>query len=318
MKASYRIKKSPTIGWRLAQNYLQVDRVHRICGGLGNQMFQYAHALALNNYFPARTFVDLCHYDMASPDRAYLLEDVFEIPDRFPRISAQSAKYIKFFRLDKTNRNEEYTIEYKPDFIGHDLRGIVQGYFPSFLYSEKNSDLIRRNFKFRLPLHPRHFSLLEEISSPDAVAVHVRRGDYLKPENINDFFGMCTPKYYRAAMNYIRIRIPNAKFYFFSDDPLWCQQEFASEACRVVDSNVGNDSWMDMALMSKCHHAIVANSSFSLWARWIRGFHSNSIEISPSRFLNAQAYGSRVGDIVPANFLLITEDGIVLENHKTN
>jgi hypothetical protein len=271
-------------------------------------MFQYAHAWALQARWPARTFVELGTYLNASPDREYQVEEVFEMPDRFPHLPAGHEKKLKRWRLHRSDRSEEQTIEFKDSYLSHDIRGFIQGYFPSFKYSEDVVDMVRRNFKFRKPLPSRNDQLATKLIEADAVAVHVRRGDYLKPENKADFFGICTPAYYRSAMEYVRKRQPEAKFYFFSDDPEWCRAEFSDVAQQVVEGNVGEDAWADMALMSRCRSAIIANSSYSLWARWLAGL-SGGVNICPSHFLNNGAYGTRSEDIFPPSYVRIDSSG---------
>jgi len=273
-------------------------------------MFQYAYAWALQSRWPARTFTELSTYQLASPDRAYRIEEVFEMPDRFPRLPPEAEGKLRRWRLHRSNLSEEQTVEFKQDFLAHDLRGFVQGYFPSFKYSEGVGDLVRRNFRFQKPMPSRNDGLSEELRDADAVAVHVRRGDYLKPENKKDFFGMCTPAYYKSAMDHVRRRRPSARFYFFSDDPAWCEAEFGHVARRVVRGNLGEDSWADMALISRCPNAIIANSSYSLWARWLAA--DGGINICPDRFFNDGAYGSRADDIFPASYVRINEAGAVV------
>jgi hypothetical protein len=298
----------PSLRWRLASWVYGVDRIHRIQGGLANQMFQYAHAWALQSLWPARTFVELGTYQNASPDRAYQVEEVFEMPDRFPHLSADHEKGIRRWRLHRSDRSEEQTVEFKDAYLKHDLRGFIQGYFPSFKYSEGITEKLRRNFVFRKSLPSRNDRLADELLQPDAVAVHVRRGDYLKPENKADFFGMCTPAYYRTSMEYVRSRQPSVKFYFFSDDPDWCRSEFSDVAQQVVEGNVGEDAWADMALMSRCRSAIIANSSYSLWARWLAR-DLGGVNVCPSRFFNNSAYGSRTDDIIPSEYVRIDDSG---------
>jgi hypothetical protein len=303
------INARPSLRWRLASWAYGVDRIHRIQGGLANQMFQYAHAWALQSRWPARTYVELGTYLNASPDRAYQVEEVFEMPDRFPHLSADLEKGIRRWRLHRSDRSEELTIEFKDSYLNNDLRGFIQGYFPSFRYSEGVVDMVRRNFKFRKPLPSRNNQLAIKLLEADAVAVHVRRGDYLKPENKADFFGMCTPAYYRAAIGYVRNRQANAKFYFFSDDPAWCRIEFSDVAEQVVEGNVGEDAWVDMALMARCRSAIIANSSYSLWARWLAG-DTGGVNICPSQFFNNGAYGARTDDIFPPSYVRIDSTGV--------
>jgi len=305
------INTSPSVIWRLASWAYGVDRIHRIQGGLANQMFQYAHAWALQSRWPVRTFVELGTYLSAPPDRSYQVEEVFEMPDRFPHLPADIEKKIRRWRLHRSDRSEEQTIEFKAAFLENDLRGFIQGYFPSSKYSEGITDTLRRNFRFRKPLPPRNERLAAGLLDPDAVAVHVRRGDYLKPENKADFFGMCTPAYYRAAVRLIRSHQPSAKFYFFSDDPAWCHAEFSEIAQQVVEGNLGDDAWADMALMSRCRSAIIANSSYSLWARWLNE-SKGGLNVCPARFFNNGAYGSRTDDIVPSSFVRIDEYGSIV------
>lgn len=297
-----------TLGWKVAARLFHVDRIHRIQGGLANQMFQYAHAWALQHHHPARTFVDLSRYRVAPPDRAYRIEEVFEMPDRFPRLPPSAARWISRWGLDRSNRSEELTVAFKDAFVRNDIRGVVQGYFPSFRYCAGVEGLVRRNFRFSRPLPARSLGLADRLLDPDSVAVHVRRGDYLNPENKADFFGMCTPLYYRAAGEYIRARRPSARFYFFSDDPGWCREEFKDMAHCVVDGHTGEDAWVDMALMSRCASAVIANSSFSLWSRWLAA-SADGINIGPSRFFNNGAYGARTEDILPASFIRMNESG---------
>jgi hypothetical protein len=255
--------------------------------------------------------VELSSYQRANPDRAYRIEEVFEMPDRFSLLSAEVERKIRKWKMDRRNRSEEHTVEYKPEFLGHDLRGFVQGYFPSFKYSEGIEHVLRKNFRFRQQLPARNASLAEELADGDSVAVHVRRGDYLNPENKQDFFGMCSPAYYQSAIGYIRQRRPAARFYFFSDDPAWCVEEFGHIARHVVVGNVGLDAWADMDLISRCRHSIIANSSYSLWARWIGSYGDGGINISPDQFFNGGAYGSRADDIFPDAYVRINNQGLV-------
>ena len=315
MRAEKGTNFAPSFGWRLSSWLFGVDRVHRLQGGLANQMFQYAHAWALQRRWPARTFTDLSRYAEATPDRAYRVEQVFEMQDHFPILSASASRHIKRWGLDRSNRSEELTIEFKESYLAHDLRGIVQGYFPSFKYSTEVQDIVRKNFRFKLGLPSRNHRLAEELMRDEAVAVHVRRGDYLNPENKADFSGICTPAYYRAAIEHIRLRRESSRFYFFSDDPAWCRAEFADVAHHVVEGNVGEDSWADMALMTRSRSAIIANSSYSLWARWLAA-PKDGINIGPCRFLNGNAYGARTEDILPESFIRFSDRGEVVPSNS--
>jgi hypothetical protein len=301
----------PSLFWSLTSRYLEADRVHRIQGGLGNQMFQYAHAWALHEAFPARVRVDLSSFQGCREDRPYLLEEVFDMPDRFSHVPYAKMQKCGRLRLDRFDRSEETTVKFKAGFLGNDLRGFVSGYFPSFRYMKSIEAKVRRNFRYKQPLPTESVRWAKLIAGNDSVAIHVRRGDYLRPENKEGFFGICTKEYYQAAREVVRRLRPQARFFIFSDDPAWCRDDFA-EADDVIISAAGRTpDWVDMALMSQCEHAITANSSFSLWARWIGGIGGRHISISPARFYNAEAFGSSPHCMIPAEFIRIDELGAV-------
>ena len=103
---------------------------------------------------------------------------------------------------------------------------------------------------------------MEETQS---VSVHIRRGDYLDDVNKSLFGGICTDAYYQKAIAYMREKLPDAKFFFFSDDIPYVREQYQETAYQIVDWNQGRDSLYDMMLMSRCKHNICANSTFSFW-----------------------------------------------------
>ena len=301
----------PSPLWSVTSRYLEADRIHRIQGGLGNQMFQYAYAWALYHAFPARVRVDLSSYQGGRADRPYLLEDVFEMPDRFAHVPSVKMNRCVRLRLDRFDRSEESTLKFKASFLENDLRGFVSGYFPSFRYIKTVEAKVRRNFRYKQPLPTDSGRWADLIAGSDSVALHVRRGDYLRPENKEEFSGICTKEYYQAAREVIRRLRPAARFFIFSDDPGWCRDDFAEPGDVIVSTADGTPDWVDMALMSRCEHAITANSSFSLWARWLGGTGGRHISIAPARFFNAGAFGSSPHGMIPPEFIRIDETGAV-------
>jgi len=272
-------------------------------------MFQYAHAWALHEAFPVRVKIDLSSYAGAREDRQYMLEDVFEMPDRFLKVPLKKMQKCVSLRLDRFDRSQEMTVKYKASFLENDMRGFVSGYFPSFRYLKSIEAKVRRNFRYKhhLPLGSTRWADL--IDASESVAIHVRRGDYLRPENKEQFFGICTKEYYQAARKVVRQLRPNARFFIFSDDPDWCRYAFAEADDVIVSASGDAPAWVDMALMSRCKHAITANSSFSLWARWIGGVGGRHVSISPALFFNAGSFGSSPHDMIPAEFIRIDEAG---------
>ena len=126
--------------------------------------------------------------------------------------------------------------------------------------------------------------MIEEkiLATPNSVAVHVRRGDYLSPEysnwNIFDDYS-----YFHTAIDILNNKKNNLKFYIFSDDIEGCKNEFRDIDCIFVDCNYGKNSYLDMYLMSLCRNVIISNSTFSWWAAYLNK-HLDKIVIAPMQW----------------------------------
>ena len=135
---------------------------------------------------------------------------------------------------------------------------------------------------------------LEEIESTCSVSVHVRRGDYLTPENQALFGGICTDAYYIEAIRQMRERYPQCRFYLFCNDREWGRQEQWAEdgltriqlpeKTELAGKNRVTD-YAEFLLMSRCRHHILANSSFSWWASYLNSNPDKSVLV-PDTWLN--------------------------------
>ena len=153
----------------------------------------------------------------------------------------------------------------------------LSGYWQSEKYFSKSKDAIRKTYTFPQLTGTENLLAKDDILKSNSVSLHVRRGDYLKSKDLG---GVCTTEYYKKAIDYISMKIDNPKFFIFSDDILWCENNLEVEDARYINFNKGKDSYQDMHLMSLCKHNIIANSSFSWWGAWLNS-NKNKIVISP-------------------------------------
>ena len=177
----------------------------------------------------------------------------------------------------KTVNDENFDAEH------YSKNSYLNGYFQKAKYVEKIRLKMLKDFQFP-PLQSVLKTSKKTIqNAKNSVAVHVRRGDYLKPK-INEHHGVVSLKYYRDAISYIESKCQNAQYFIFSDDPTWCASNFnfITEKTIIADSHF---AWEDMYLMSICNHNVIANSSFSWWGAWLNKNESKII-VAPKKWLS--------------------------------
>jgi hypothetical protein len=96
----------------------------------------------------------------------------------------------------------------------------------------------------------------------DKVAIHVRRGDYLKPPHNSFHTDLTSTDYYEKAIE----QFPDDKFLVFSDDIEWCKTRLNGSRFSYSE---GHGEIDDLNLMMQCKGHIVANSSYSWWGAYL-------------------------------------------------
>lgn len=138
----------------------------------------------------------------------------------------------------------------------------------------------------------------------NAVAIHIRRGDYQDPF-FRGMFDVCTPSYWKRAIERMRALHPNARFYVFSDDIEWCKVQPWLIAPDIIHVDEPSEL-ITLCLMSRMRRFILSNSSFSWWATW----YAKSVEtvIVPSRWFNHTVYDYE--DIYEPSWIRISPDTV--------
>lgn len=156
---------------------------------------------------------------------------------------------------------------FDPGFLDAPADCLLFGYFQSPRYFHSLAPQLRNELNaligggVRIPE-----DLRCRLGAANSVAVHVRRKDYLDLP----IFQVCGAHYYQAAMRLMRDRLPNARFYIFSDDPEWCRAEYCAADQVVMDqAQMAGNPLYDLHLMSLASHHIIANSTYSWWAAWL-------------------------------------------------
>jgi hypothetical protein len=278
----------------------------QILGGLGNQMFQYAFYKSLQNE-GINVYADLSHFEQYPLHNGYELERVFNISVRTPSKFILNLfrpnqtdwifrKLKRVLNLKKTYRVEENEFRFDASFLSN-TNQYYAGYWQNEEYFYNIADQIKHDFRFPEIEGIENQTVMQQIINAESVAIHVRRGDYIKDPLLG---GICNLDYYEQAILSINSKIKDTQFFVFSDDMAWCRQNLKLENVTYIDLNKGKNSYIDMQLMSNCKHNIIANSSFSWWGAWLNN-NTNKVVIAPGKWVNNLADDDT--DICPKNWI---------------
>lgn len=268
----------------------------RYTGGLGNQMFEYAMNVILMENFPQeKIYADLTRYELLDEHDGfdivkYFNVDIKEIDNSTLKKIAPIHYWVRKMKLNEIVKYRAVgKIEKINDYFErkNESIGIIRDYFSTNynedafclnydkvqtwhykgnwinpLYWDGQEQLVQNCFQFNENLLTNEDQkIIEEMQDFESVGIHIRKGDYTG----NYSYDLCTEKYYREAVCQIKERINGEiKFYVFSEtDAIDLKFLYGTNYKFVAHPKQGG---IDLWMMSKCKHNIIANSTFSYWS----------------------------------------------------
>ena len=307
----------------------------QLAGGLGNQMFQYALYLQLKSLGRDVKIDDVAGFvqDAKRDPMLKLFGINYDRPTRKELIQMLDSSLLPWDRVRRKlfgRKKKAYFEEdkrYHPEIMKWDdiyLEGYWQTekYFAAiadevkqafdtdkllqYLRDNEQTYVTKKSSTLSNEIKMGQMSMedwLTRITSTESVSVHVRRGDYLLPENQALFGDICTESYYRNAMEQMRKIHPHCRFYLFTNDKEWIRDQierYKKDGTQKTDTLTADSDWQDrievvdlveeidyaeFVLMSKCKHQILANSSFGWWASYLNP-NADKIVLAPAEWLN--------------------------------
>ena len=294
-------------------------------GGLGNQLQQYALYEKFKS-LQKEVKLDISWYEAETPEgkKGEALRRRLEL-DYFPGVSYEACRAKEKQRLLGSNHffsrvgrklglieASRYT-EYRmyDERIFELENKVLTGYWACKAYYGDIMQMLKEKLTFPPSPNPRNEAMKKRMKESNSVSIHLRRGDYLTPQNRKMFGGICTDAYYENALSYIRERVDKPHFFLFSDDPEYVKAYFGHEGYTIVDINRGRDSFYDIELMSCCKHNICANSTFSFWGARLN-HNTDRIAIRPLKQKNGvDWYQPEIMKKLWKNWIFIDEKGSV-------
>ena len=287
-----------------------------LSGGLGNQMFQYAFARALqekgvNVAIDDRTWWLETGRDDFTGTRRDLGISHFHIA--VPKIDCYRTHWKRFFMcyqrnwLDskitqyvrkKSSKSEgNYLYERGLDRISFDellttdKNYYFNSYFQNPTYFDDIKEILRKDFtlceSFEVPQH-----IKELLANRSVIALHVRRGDYVR---LGETLG---GEYFEQAVRKIGDTLDNPAVFLFSDDLGWAGNLDIPYETYPVNADRSLADYEELMLMSYCHHFVISNSTFSWWAAWLSS-NEGKIVIAPKTWFQ----DGTNGQIVPGDWI---------------
>lgn len=293
-------------------------------GGLGNQMFKYAFALALKKAHPnEEVLIDsrMCRY--RNDHNGYELNRLFDMELREAswcevRSVSKQASLSILYKLNPQwyersvkrfydCKDENYVEDYQASGVYNDglLYSTKSLYYDvaaqAWQYYDGMEEELNNAFKLKKVDDAAFQEKGQEMESGYSIGVHVRGGDYLADEN--RIYNVCTIDYYKKALYMLKQKYPESRLYVFTNDIpyLDCIKEaiFGKQSFEMVN-NQGEDSYKDIFLMKKCKALIIANSSFSWWGAWLNN-RKDKIVIAPMQWKQCGGFT----DVCPKEWIRI-------------
>jgi len=233
-----------------------------INGRLGNQLFQLAASVSIKPHVRNLYWIENL-YDEDTDYRAELFPPTLHSVHSEENLPCTPTKEYKVdYNCSNLLRQSDwpwYATCFKmiqPYFQCHELaaRGL-----PLVV-----SSLLKQTYRLNTA---RQF-MARNFWNEELIAIHVRRGDYLKSFN-RRLLEPLSVSYYSAALS-AHFR-PNCSVLVFSDEIPWCKTVFTYSAdlpfhFKFMDVR---DPILALFIMASADHHIIANSTFSWWAAFL-------------------------------------------------
>jgi hypothetical protein len=269
--------------------------------GMGNQLFKYASAYSLSQSLGVPLYVviggsgqgflwDFLHPfpDPIDPLARNFLLDNFQVPIT-PHNTLNKVTY--YWNILSSHHTQQYVCEdlfYKRIHPTETKFLVSQDFCHSEHYFLPHKEQVQQMFRFSETFlnTTKMNGVLEKwrrrIEGELSVGVHIRLGDYLKQNRIEQHW--VTPRsYYTQAIKLFLKKFcgdgKSINFFIFTDSIEKVKTEWEGfmgeeEECKAgyeihFVSGEGLSSVQEFWLLTLCHHAIISNSTFSWWGAYL-------------------------------------------------
>lgn len=278
-----------------------------IGGGLANKMFQYAFSLGIakhgyNVAYDTHSFQTEFKHDQVRLDGIFPNAVLPESEEHYIA-AGKTGKLWRIYKRISPKYVMEHAYQYNADAFKQ-IRGncYVESSWQDERYFIDAEKEVRHAFEFTPFQDERNQKVADEMRNSNSVAIHIRKGDGYGTWDI--FSNTCERDYYDRAINLIRSRVDNPRFYVFTDKPEIAEKYLCIKDYTLINWNptTGAGNYLDMQLMSCAHHNIIANSTYSWWGAWLNS-NPTKIVIGPKYWFNPECKLGDINHVVPNHWI---------------
>ncbi len=301
----------------------------RMSNNLGNQMFMYASSLSFSRQMQRDLLIDNeSSYVLKKNLHTWYSLDFFNISsDIAPKshkfigtigyIRRKLLKKLDFLKSKKTfyleNKKNDKTTFHDDSFLNKNYSDnlYIEGYYESEKYFLKYKDDIRKEFAFKNKDKYIDHPLYNQIKNSNSVCVCLRQNRFsegkskisMKDNEMSKVFSNEQSNYIKYSINKFKQKMPNAKFFLWSNDYKELSKYLPLNELNIVSTNKID---LDLFLMTQAKHYIVIPSSFNWWGCWLSE-NKEKIVFRPSNNIFTHYKINNI-DFWPENWLEINLD----------
>ena len=280
----------------------------KVAAGLGNQMFMYAHALALSRKLNCKLYIDdtsgFFQKKNRTLDRVYglklfeisapIIENKYKYDKYFSHLFKKFLRFIDYFKHRKTflteHKNSKKITFFKENKKLYSNKIYIEGYFESekyFLAYKKN---LTHEFKVKNEFIDKNNKYIDMLKDSNSVSIHVRRNRFVEPKifsnrgaepkkdiNLDDILN-----YIYKSITFFENNIKDPKFFIWSNNFSDLEKVFDKKKFIFIENN---NVAIDFYLFNFAKHFIVSPSTFHWWGAWLNA-NQDKICARPPDFLN--------------------------------
>lgn len=287
-----------------------------LCGGLGNQMFQYATARALALDHDAELVLDPWsgfvrdfqyrrHYELDQlPIQARIASPWERLPIWFYR-AENSLKQITVNAEERRDEIEQrsygrFIIETKLAYLPwvNELKisssAWLFGYWQSPKYFESHSDILLNELMPPMPTEPKFLEVGNHLRDVESVALGVRLYEESLNPNVHAKDGQIkSVADINGAIEQLRYQCPQAQFFVFCThrSPLLNKLNLSPDSVFLTHDDGYEGTTQRLWLLSQCRHHIFTNSSYYWWGAWLSQeyYKNRQVILCADNFINCDS-----------------------------